>query len=653
MTHVVAAIASHTWVQILLGVVLVLGLIKHFGIKDLSIFLFGFVLPLGLIVGSAFLLQKPRTFDPRSKRCDAVMKTLSSVVDFGASENSIKSSRVSAKVAKGDTRGLEGYWSNECVAYSAFSDKDLSVVVNVGDFGTHSFAAGEVWQGGQKLEIPSGAPGTPRLLAAWKSGTAVVINYQFATGRLWASIQVTFAYPTSYSLDQGTAKTVQIASDFYRHMPTTRDLDVDRQFRDHLAWVWAAWIVLLALVPVLLAPFIAGRAITKWKLLVVLVGVAKLVGREKSGPLPGLSLVRSMRVARLARSGSAFLVTILWGAATLALVWVLPSQFSLLATAAVIAAIFLPVEVLRTALLGATRQYRYLRPNSAAEWQRVLVLALIDSVFVGGVMYVAARLAVAWMMVPLAADNNGGSWAALIWAVFLGPVVFLIMSFLLQLARPLRRRSAEQVMQRDQRKQLLYLRSFRDDRVSMPTHFSLFNPLSYVFDWNRVEPYEEFLARALWRNGPVLAVGRPGERRAPLGAARVYYPDEAWQSAVTNLIQSSELLVVTMGRTAGLSWELAQLKSLGALGKAIVLVPPTAGDLTRVAVLAKELDVEDVWSGDEGALVPSAFWFDLQSRPQALYADVLDDTAYEVSIGYAIRRIRGERETLERMLQDG
>lgn len=636
------SLLSHTWVARALIIIVFVVWTSRVGLKKLSVFLLVFVLPLGLMVGSAYLFQRPRTFDLLAPHCDSVVKTLSSIVDYGASKDSIKSSRVSAKVAKGDTRGLEGYWSNECVAYSTFRDGDVSFVVNAGDFGTHSFAAGEVWQGGEKLEIPAGAPGAPRLLAAWKSGTAVVMDYQFARGRMWVGVQATFADPTKYSLSQATAKTIQVAADMNRHMPETRDLDVDRQFRDDLAWVWAGWIVVLALVPTLLAPFMAGLKITKWKWMALVLGIANRVSGAQKAPLPGASLVRTARLVRLAHSGGAFVTAIAWGGTTFALLRVLPARFSILVTALVIAVIFLPVEVLRTAILGTTRRYRFLRPHSAAAWTRVLLLALVDSVFVGGVMYAAARLAVAWMMVPLAAANNGGSWSALIWAVLFGPVVLLLVSFLLQLARTLRTRTVEEVMRRDPRNQVLYLRSFEDDHVRIPIHLSLFNPLSFVFDWHRIEPFEEVLVQTLWRTGPVLAVGRPGEGRSPLGAARLYFPDEAWQDAVTRLVQSSEVVVVTMGKTAGVSWELAQLKRLGALAKTVVLLPPTGDELTRVRLLAKELDLEDVWSRNDSLLVPTAFWFDLRDQPHALYADVLDDVAYEVSVAHAIRSVETE-----------
>lgn len=67
---------------------------------------------------------------------------------------------------------------------------------------------------------------------------------------------------------------------------------------------------------------------------------------------------------------------------------------------------------------------------------------------------------------------------------------------------------------------------------------------------------EERLVRALSRIGPVLAIGRPGEREAPWGAARAYVKARAdWKLVVASLMERCALLVLVPGDTAGVGWE--------------------------------------------------------------------------------------------------
>jgi hypothetical protein len=73
--------------------------------------------------------------------------------------------------------------------------------------------------------------------------------------------------------------------------------------------------------------------------------------------------------------------------------------------------------------------------------------------------------------------------------------------------------------------------------------------------------------------GPVIAIGRPGEWAPPLGAARKYVTDD-WQGEVLDLINKCQLIVVILGKTNGLAWEIQQLIRLGVLKKLILVIPP-------------------------------------------------------------------------------
>jgi uncharacterized protein (DUF1330 family) len=56
--------------------------------------------------------------------------------------------------------------------------------------------------------------------------------------------------------------------------------------------------------------------------------------------------------------------------------------------------------------------------------------------------------------------------------------------------------------------------------------------------------------------GPAVIVGAPGERLARLGASREYLATWEWREAVTRLIEEAALIVVIIGDTENLFWEL-------------------------------------------------------------------------------------------------
>jgi hypothetical protein len=88
---------------------------------------------------------------------------------------------------------------------------------------------------------------------------------------------------------------------------------------------------------------------------------------------------------------------------------------------------------------------------------------------------------------------------------------------------------------------VLYLRSFDDDIKAAKRRGS----------WTE----EEHLVQMLALIGPVIAIGRPGEKLPQLGARRLYVSDEEWQGTVENLIKRSRLVAIRTGRSTGLLWE--------------------------------------------------------------------------------------------------
>jgi TM2 domain-containing membrane protein YozV len=73
---------------------------------------------------------------------------------------------------------------------------------------------------------------------------------------------------------------------------------------------------------------------------------------------------------------------------------------------------------------------------------------------------------------------------------------------------------------------------------------------------------EQELAMIMNRVGPLVAIGKPGEPLPELGAARFYVSDDQWQDKITDLMKQAELVVVRVGGTANLQWEIDRAVAL-------------------------------------------------------------------------------------------
>lgn len=131
--------------------------------------------------------------------------------------------------------------------------------------------------------------------------------------------------------------------------------------------------------------------------------------------------------------------------------------------------------------------------------------------------------------------------------------------------------AATELLARDPRPPVIYLRSFLADtqaaRSAEGNRF--FGSAQALFD---TKTTEERLVEALSVIGPVVAIGKPGEKLPALGAARMYVDDEHWQSTVHRLMDRSALVALRLGDTPGFWWELEHSISL-APTKLILIVP--------------------------------------------------------------------------------
>jgi hypothetical protein len=163
-----------------------------------------------------------------------------------------------------------------------------------------------------------------------------------------------------------------------------------------------------------------------------------------------------------------------------------------------------------------------------------------------------------------------------------GLLMVALGAVLWRIARALGRARVNDVLSRDPRPPVLYLRSFGDDAVPLPIIASARRPLFEFFSIRGADPFEECVAWELDSYGPVIAVGRPGGSLASLGAAREHLSDDTWREEVAERMDSAGWIVLAPGETAGLAWELQEVISGGHLAKTIFVFPPLApSDLER------------------------------------------------------------------------
>ncbi|HYC71914.1 MAG TPA: hypothetical protein VEB66_11945 [Opitutaceae bacterium] len=224
---------------------------------------------------------------------------------------------------------------------------------------------------------------------------------------------------------------------------------------------------------------------------------------------------------------------------------------------------------------GHRRQLERLFPGESGDWLRH---------FLGR----AHRIPWTW---PATASARAGAVVCLILAVVCGAlavILFLMLALTLFLSpgiwvvfggattaylyalRQFRRYGAtpsRAVLDRDGRPPVVLLRSFQDDDVRLPSGLLSLHV-------GKPDRFEEQVAMALWREGPVIAIGKPGEKLPHFGACREYHDDSTWQARISELLPQAKCVVMIAGLTRALDWELGELRRTGALNKTVFLLPP-------------------------------------------------------------------------------
>lgn len=119
----------------------------------------------------------------------------------------------------------------------------------------------------------------------------------------------------------------------------------------------------------------------------------------------------------------------------------------------------------------------------------------------------------------------------------------------------------------------LLLRPFDEDTRLLRDQ-QVFTAKSLFKGWFSIGvPEEQKICSALEWAGPPIAVGVPGEQLAPIGAARFYLPRHQWHATVTKMMVRARLVVLILGDSDGVAWELAEALRVVPPQRLVLIVP--------------------------------------------------------------------------------
>ncbi|MEU7649232.1 hypothetical protein [Streptomyces huasconensis] len=121
----------------------------------------------------------------------------------------------------------------------------------------------------------------------------------------------------------------------------------------------------------------------------------------------------------------------------------------------------------------------------------------------------------------------------------------------------------------------LLLRPFHEDHRLLRDQ-QMFTAKALFKGWFSVGvPEEQKICNALDWAGPTIAVGTPGEYLAPDGATRFYLPPipGAWHAPVSKMMARARLVVVILGDSEGLAWELTEAFRVVPPQRLVLVVP--------------------------------------------------------------------------------
>lgn len=128
-------------------------------------------------------------------------------------------------------------------------------------------------------------------------------------------------------------------------------------------------------------------------------------------------------------------------------------------------------------------------------------------------------------------------------------------------------RDAKELVAKRTKPLVLYLRAFNEDSRSLSTEASIEESLSTVLSSSGL--------------GQMVAIGRPGELLQTAGASRVYVGSD-WQERVRELMDSAKLVVLRVGSSEGVWWEVTEALERVEPPRLLIWIPGDAAERSRL-----------------------------------------------------------------------
>ena len=191
-------------------------------------------------------------------------------------------------------------------------------------------------------------------------------------------------------------------------------------------------------------------------------------------------------------------------------------------------------------------------------------------------LFIAVNCAIPVMVYSMVQEDAAISGLPDSWVVALVGAALLLYVTVIQVFRRSQQwdaLSADEALRRDPRAPVLYLRAFTDDGLmAVRGHHWQDRVFGRAAGALTLTSPEQELAFILQRVGPVVAIGKPGERLPELGAARVYVSHDSWQQTVLEMLERSSLVLARVGASPGVLWELDRVLSLTQRSKVVLLI---------------------------------------------------------------------------------
>jgi hypothetical protein len=170
----------------------------------------------------------------------------------------------------------------------------------------------------------------------------------------------------------------------------------------------------------------------------------------------------------------------------------------------------------------------------------------------GGLVFASGMLGIAWLGFGGGIVRGAGSC-----------LVCMTGSVLVTRGRQMRALVAQRGLTSDERSPIVYLRPFDLDHQGRAAVAR-----SVYFE----RSYEQRLIRALRDVGPVVALGDPSERLPSLGSVRKYSDEAHWQQDLAELTTTAGTIILHIGDSPGLAWEVGHVVELDQPERVILVV---------------------------------------------------------------------------------